>query len=74
MLGAVQVLKVGAMFQSAQVTVVAWVHLLLLDLYQARQGKTFTFASIPRSTSLSRIFQHATNAAIFIGYLTHSCS
>ena len=35
---AMQVLKVGAMFQSANITVLAWLHLLLLDLYQARQA------------------------------------
>ncbi len=33
-----QVWKLGAMFTSARITVLAWLHLLLLDLYQARQG------------------------------------
>lgn len=33
-----QVRKIGALFQSAEVTVLAWLHLLLLDLYQARQS------------------------------------
>ncbi|BDA45445.1 probable protein ABA DEFICIENT 4, chloroplastic [Coccomyxa sp. Obi] len=29
--------KLGAMFESAHITVLAWLHLLLLDLYQARE-------------------------------------
>ncbi|CAL8470955.1 g10497 [Coccomyxa elongata] len=29
--------KLGAMFKSAHITVLAWLHLLLLDLYQARE-------------------------------------
>ena len=31
-----QVHAVAAMFRTAEVTVVAWLHLLLLDMFQAR--------------------------------------